>query len=163
MRVRQARLEDLEVVYRFHRALYLDHRGAIMPEGMEILFAYRQFPHVLREDVEAMLRGEASVVLVAEDVDAGPHPRPIGYASGTIQNDPRRVLSRKGILGDWFVAEDARGSGVGRRLVEVLFAIFQESGCSVVETSTWTFNTETRKAMDALGFREIQVTYRKEI
>ena len=164
MKIRQARLEDSDLVYGFHRALYLEHRARVMPEELEILFAYRQFPHVLREDVDAMLRNDTTVLLVAERIEAEQsHPVGLGYISGYIQNDTRRVLSRKGIVGDWYVDPDGRGQGVGRALMQTLFAIFRESGCSIVETSTWSVNTETRKAMDRLGFREIQVTYRQQL
>lgn len=156
--IRRARLEDREHVYRFHRALYVEHRGRVMPEGMELLYAYRDFENVLRQDVDAMLRNPSTTILLAERNDTA-----LGYASGFVSNDQRRVLSRKGTLGDWYVLPDERGSGVGRKLVEALFAIFADQGCSVVETSTWPFNTDTRKAMAKLGFSEVQITYRQEL
>jgi RimJ/RimL family protein N-acetyltransferase len=156
--LRRAELADRETIQRFHRALYLEHRSALMPEGLEILYAYRDFENVLREDVDAMLRNPGTTILVADEGE-----RLLGYVSGVVEHDPRRVLSRKGILGDWFVEPDARGLGVGRRLVHGLFAHFRTLGCSVVETSTWPFNTGTRAAMGKLGFSEIQITYRQAL
>ena len=157
--VRQARLEDRDALVSLHRALYIEHRGEVMPAELAPLYAYRRFDEVLAEDVAAMLRNPATTLLVAEDDDG----RPVGYASGYVQHDPRRLLSRKGVLGDWYVRPEHRGAGVGRQLVDALFAIFEDAGCSVVETSTWPFNTATRAAMEHLGFREIQIVYRKEL
>lgn len=156
--IRRARLEDREHVYRFHRALYVEHRESVMPEGMDLLYAYRDFENVLGQDVDAMLRNPSTTILLCER-----DGEPLGYASGFVSNDTRRVLSRKGTLGDWYVLPEERGSGVGRRLVEALLAIFSDAGCSVVETSTWPFNTDTRKAMAKLGFHEVQIVYRREL
>lgn len=162
VRLRRADLADRPVVEAFHRALYLEHRAGVMPEGMERLFAYRSFEAVLAEDVAAMLRDPAVVVLLALGQE-GEAEKAIGYISGTIENDERRVIRRKGVVGDWYVDEAARGAGIGRRLFETLESIFREAGCGLVEVATWPFNEGTRRAIDALGYREIQVTYRKEL
>ena len=157
VQLRQADLADRPVVEAFHRALYLEHRAAVMPAAMERLFAYRSFETVLAEDVAAMLRDPAVVVLLA--LGDG---KAIGYISGTIENDDRRVIRRKGVVGDWYVDESVRGAGVGRRLFDTLETIFAEAGCGLVEVATWPFNEGTRKALDRLGYSEIQITYRKE-
>lgn len=141
-----------------HRALYLDHRAAVMPPELEILYAYRGFEQVLAEDVSAMLRNASTTILLAEDAEAI-----VGYVSGYVTSAPRRVLSRKGILGDWYVRESHRGTGVGRQLTEALMDVFREAGCTVVETSTWPFNHGARAAMGKLGFEEIQIVYRKHL
>ncbi len=156
--LRQADLADRPVVEAFHRALYLEHRGSVMPAGMERLFAYRSFETVLAEDVSAMLRDPSVVVLLA--VGDG---KAIGYITGSIENDERRVIRRKGVVGDWYVDPSVRGSGIGRRLFETLETIFAEAGCGLVEVATWPFNRGTRKALDRLGYSEIQITYRKEL
>ena len=158
IRLRRATLADESAVRGFHRALYVEHRGSVMPAGLERLFAYRAFEDVLAEDVRAMLRDEDVVVLVAEN-DEGP----LGYISGTIENDERREIRRKGVVGDWLVVEQARGGGIGRLLFETLEAIFREAGCGLVEVATWPFNEGTRAALGALGYHEIQITYRKPL
>lgn len=158
VRVRPATLADRAIVERFHRALYLEHRAHVMSAGMERLFAYRAFEEVLAEDVRAMLRDDSVVVLLAES-DEGP----VGYISGTIESDERRVIRRKGVVGDWLVEESARGAGVGRRLFETLEAIFREAGCGLVEVATWPFNEGTRQALRQLRYEEIQITYRKAL
>ena len=160
--MRQALLEDRDTVLGFHRALYEQHRAAMMDEKLSLLYAYRRFPEVLEEDVDAMLRNPATAILLAEEVEET-NPYAIGYITGYIENDPRRVLSRKGVVGDWYVTKSARGSGHGKRLLEALLSIFRESGCSISEIGTWPFNTATRTFIESAGFDEVQIVYRQKL
>lgn len=160
--MRQALLEDRNTVLSFHRALYEQHRAALMEEKLGLLYAYRRFPQVLEEDVDAMLRNPATAILLAEEYE-GDETRPIGYITGYIENDPRRVLSRKGVVGDWYVDESERGAGHGKRLLEALLSIFRESGCSISEIATWPFNTATRTFIESAGFDEVQIVYRQKL
>lgn len=156
--VRRALPRDRSVVLAFHRALYQTHRDRVMPDGMLPLVGYRDFDAVLREDVEAMLANPEVAVLLAERDGV-----PLGYVTGHVETDPRRLVRRRGIVGDWFVDPSARGQGVGAKLVETLTAIFRDAGCDAMESATWAFNTGAREAHLALGFREVQVTYRKPL
>lgn len=122
------------------------------------LYAYRGFEQVLREDVDAMLRNPTTALLVATVSHL-----PVGYVSGSIENDPRRELSRKGVVGDWFLDPGYRGHGIGRALLDALLAIFREAGCNIAEIATWPFNEETRRAIEHLQFDEVQITYRREL
>ncbi len=134
-----------------------------MPPGAEELFAYREFEQVLRDDVDAMLSSPEHAVLVAVDNASNGVDAIVGYISGHVVTMPRRVLPKKGVVGDWFVVKPARGRGVGKRLLETLSAIFRETGCEVMESATWPFNEGARGAHERLGFSEVQVTYRKRL
>ncbi len=157
-RLRRAGPRDRSVVLGFHRALYQTHRDRVLPDGMLPLVGYRDFDAVLREDVEAMLANPEVAVLVAERDGS-----PLGYITGHVEHDPRRLARRRGIVGDWYVDEAARGTGVGKQLLATLEAIFRDAGCDAMESATWTFNEGARAAHLALGFREVQVTYRKPL
>jgi GNAT superfamily N-acetyltransferase len=156
--IRKATLADRSAIIAFHLSLYIDHRERVMPPALDPLFAHRAFATVLRDDVDAMLRDRATFVLLAERGGA-----PVGYVTGTMTHDPRRVLPRKGIVGDWYVDEAARGLGIGAALVDALERRFVEAGCQVMESATWSFNPGARAAHLALGFHEVQVTYRKAL
>lgn len=154
--VRRATTRDRSAVLAFHRALYKTHRDSVLPEGMLPLVGYRDFDAVLRDDVDAMLTDADSAVLLAEDGG-----RAVGYATGSIETDPRRLVKRRGVLGDWYVDLEARGTGVGKALVDALEAVFREAGCDAMESATWAFNEGARRAHEKLGFREVQIVYRK--
>ncbi|MEM7604201.1 MAG: GNAT family N-acetyltransferase [Myxococcota bacterium] len=156
--MRQALPKDRDTLVAFHRALYLDHRSSLMGPQLERLYAYRLFEEVLVEDVDAMLRNPATAILIAEE-----SREPVGYISGYVETDRRRVLSRKGIVGDWYVLASRRGEGVGRKLLDALLAIFRESGCNVAEIATWPVNHGTRRHIEAAGFEEIQIVYRQAL
>lgn len=157
--IRRAHRSDRALVLLFHRALYVAHRNAILPAALAPFYAYRDLETALRDDVDALLGAAHAVVIIAER--AG---EPIGYATGhTEQDDERRVLRRKGVIEDWYVEGPARGEGIGARLIEALTTVFRDEGCDVVESTTWPFNDGARRAHEALGFREVEVKYRKKL
>lgn len=154
--VRRATTRDRSIVLAYHRALYRTHRDKVMPEGMLPLVGYRDFDAVLRDDVDAMLADAEMAVLVAEK-----DGKAVGYATGHIEHDPRRIAKKRGIVGDWYVDESVRGEGVGAALVATLEAVFRDQGCDAMESATWAFNDGARRAHEKLGFREVQIVYRK--
>jgi ribosomal protein S18 acetylase RimI-like enzyme len=156
--IRRAKRGDRNALVTLHEALYVTHRDAVLPKERIPLVAYRDFRVVLREDVDAMLANEATAVLVAER-----EGKIVGYITGTIENEPRRVLARKGVVGDWYVSRALRGQSVGKSLLTTLEAIFLEAGCEVVESQTWSTNDVARRAHEAAGFLEVQVVYRKAL
>lgn len=156
--VRAATRKDREVVLRFHRALYVDHAGSIVDPELAPFYAYRDLDAALREDVEVILSGADAAALIAE-LDG----EPVGYITGHVEEDARRVLPRKGVVQDWFVEERARGLGAGKLLLETLEESFAESGCVVIESTTFPFNRQAREAHERAGFREVQIKYRKRI
>ena len=154
--VRRATTKDRSVVLAYHRALYRTHRDKVMPDGMLPLVGYRDFDGVLRDDVDAMLADDDTAVLVAE-LDG----KPVGYATGHVETDPRRIVKKRGVLGDWYVDETVRGEGVGAAFVATLELVFRGMGCDAMESATWAFNEGARRAHEKLGFHEVQIVYRK--
>jgi GNAT superfamily N-acetyltransferase len=142
----------------FHHALYVDYREEILDPNLEPLYAYRNLGRALREDVDAILGSPRAVGFIAEDDET-----PVGYITGHVEEDPRRVLTRKGVVEDWFVEPDQRGKGVGKALFDALVAHFRERGCVVLESTTWAGNAGARAAHQALGFHDIEIKMRREI
>lgn len=156
--IRRAGPHDRGQILSFHHALYIDHIGVVMAPDLAPFYAYRDLDAALSEDVDSLLHDEDSVVLVAEQERAM-----VGYITGHVEEDSRRVLPRKGVVQDWYVSAKARGRGVGRDLMSVLAAVFAESGCQVIESTTFPFNSEARKCHEHLGFHEVQIRYRKKL
>ncbi len=156
--IRRATATDRSLVLHFHRALYSKHRQEIVPPEIGALHAYRDMDGAIRDDVEALLRNPGATVLIAERGGV-----PVGYATGHVETDPRRVPSRKGVVEDWYVEPEARGAGVGRALLDALLAAFRAAGCELAESMTWASNTGAREAHRALGFHEVHVKLRKKL
>jgi GNAT superfamily N-acetyltransferase len=156
--IRRATRADFPVVMRFHRELYVHYRDRITAPGVLPLFAYKDLDATLREDVEGLLRANDTWVLLAEERGV-----PVGYITGHLEVDPRRVLSRRGIVEDWLVLDAGRGRGVGRALMAELERLFREQRCTVMESGTWAFNQGAREAHRAAGFTEIEVKMRKPL
>lgn len=156
--IRGATKADHAAVLRFHRDLYVRHRDELARPDVLPLLAYRDLDATLRDDVEGLLSGRDTKVLLAER-----DGHPVGYVTGHIEVDPRRLLTRKGVVEDWFVAKSERGRGTGRLLLDTLVEGFRRDGCQVVESGTWAFNEGARKAHAKAGFIEIEVKFRKRL
>jgi len=156
--IRNATRADYPVVLRFHRELYIRHRDELARPEVIPLLAYRDIEGTLRDDVEGLLSGRDTRVLLAER-----EGQAVGYVTGHVEVDPRRVLTRKGVVEDWFVAKSQRGQGTGRLLLDSLVEGFRRDGCQVVESGTWAFNEGARKAHAKAGFIEIEVKFRKRL
>ncbi|MFT3923154.1 MAG: GNAT family N-acetyltransferase [Myxococcales bacterium] len=156
--IRQATRADRATVMRFHRELYVRYRDEITRPEVLPLFAYKDLDGTLSDDVDGLLRTQDATVLLAER-----DTTPVGYVTGHVESDPRRVLPRKGVIEDWYVLPAERGQGTGKLLLESLIERFRGAGCHVVESGTWAFNEGARKAHLALGFNEIEVKFRKRL
>ncbi len=156
--IRPATATDRATVLRFHRALYVAYRDEIAEPEVIPLFAYRDLDAALRDDVDALLHGHTTVVLLAERAGTA-----VGYVSGHIETDHRRVLAKKGVVEDWYVLPEARAHGIGKRLLETLLDVFREEGCVVAESQTWAFNEHARAAHRKAGFTEIEVRMRRRL
>jgi GNAT superfamily N-acetyltransferase len=152
--IRQATRADRALVLRFHRELYINYRDEITRPDVLPLFAYRDLDSTLSDDVDGLLRAHEAIVLLAER-----GPDAVGYVSGHVETDSRRLLARKGVVEDWYVNASERGKGTGKVLVER----FRTAGCQVVESGTWAFNHGAREAHAKLGFTEIEVKFRKRL
>lgn len=158
IQVRDAQASDREVLMGFHRSLYESHRAQVVSEEDLPLINYRDYEQILEEDLAALLEDRNSQVLIAESDGV-----PVGYVTGRIKVEPRRVLPRRGVIEDWYVVPVARGAGVGALLLQELERRFAGAGCEVIESATWSGNEGARRAHDALGFREIRIVYRKRV
>jgi len=156
--VREADDSDRDVLMGFHRSLYQGHRDEVVPKNDLTLIEYRDYERILRDDLDALLRDRSSHVLVAESQGVA-----VGYITGRVTMEPRRVLPRRGVVEDWYVMPASRASGVGAVLLRELEERFAAAGCELIESATWSGNEGARRAHDALGFREIRVMYRKRI
>jgi ribosomal protein S18 acetylase RimI-like enzyme len=154
--VRDAREADRDTLFRFHKGLYEAHRDRVVAREDLPLIAYRDYERILDDDLRALMKDRDSVVLLAESRNV-----PIGYITGRIATEPRRVLPIRGVVEDWYVEEAARGVGAGTSLLRELEKRFTAAGCQVIESATWSSNDGARSAHGSLGFREIRVIYRK--
>jgi len=156
--VREASDSDRDVLLGLHRSLYQGQRDEVVAKEDLPLIEYRDYESILEDDLDALLKDRESHVLIAESAGSA-----VGYITGRVTVEPRRVLPRRGIVEDWYVVQESRGTGVGAQLLQALEQRFASAGCEVIESATWSGNEGARRAHDALGFREIRVMYRKRL
>jgi ribosomal protein S18 acetylase RimI-like enzyme len=143
-RVRLARPEDAETVARLMVA-FRDHLGDSRPTDEE-----------MRAGVERLLRdADTEFLLAAPDGDGAP-------AAGVAQLRFRYGVWRAGgdcLLEDLFVAESARGSGLGRALVEATLDRARARGCRRVELDTNERNDAALRLYGSFGFSATANSY----
>ncbi len=157
--LRRATSADRSLLYFLHRALYVEYAREITPKKLAPFFAWRDFERVLRDDIDSLLARPQALILLAET----PQAEPLGYITGHVESEPRRTLSRRGVVEEWCVVAEARGRGVGRTLYAELERLFRGAGCQVVESETWPFNQGAREAHIAMGFVEVKVRFEKRL
>jgi len=82
------------------------------------------------------------------------HPHAIGCTTGPVA-----------YLEAWWVADDYRRSGVGRKLVDAGVAWGQSKGCTELASDTWVDNAASDAAHRSLGFEAVErlIHYRRSI
>lgn len=157
--VREANISDLAPLLRLHRQLYEEYRVQLLKPEQRILSDYRDMSQVLKTDMEGLLQGSSTRVLVGLDRN----DEAVGYISGRLVTETRRVLPSRGVLEDWYVTEGHRGKGLGMTLFHKLKGLFVDRGCQVMESNTWPNNGKTRRLHERLGFSEVEIKYRKRL
>lgn len=70
-----------------------------------------------------------------------------------------------GYIEGWFVAEELRHRGIGRRLLDAAEDWARQQGCREMASDALIDNTSSQRAHEALGYREVDrcVHYRKAL
>ena len=123
--------------------------------------AYCRFYETELDDAKALIvwnwiRDEADPLQAALSVDDD--GRPIGLAHYRVVPDSLRA-TRGVYLDDLYVDESARGSGIGRALLEFVHARSLEVGHGGVSWITAADNAEAQRLYDALARRTSWVMY----
>jgi len=123
---------------RMHHAV--DPARFLLPERVEEGYAWW---------LERELGRAEAAVIVATMAD-----QIIGYAYGTREGrDWNALLDEHGAIHDVFVAEQARRSGTGRKLVEGMIVELQRRGAPRIVLSTMIGNEPAQRLFAACGFR----------
>ncbi len=151
MRVRLAEPGDLEKL--------VDMRAALWPEGT------RDEHH---RDAEAIVHGRPLstmplVVFVADDPKAGLRGFvEVGLRSHADGCDPIRPSA---FIEGWWVEAGARGTGIGRALIQAAEDWGHAQGATEIGSDTWAENEASRRAHEALGFELVDTcaNYKKSL
>ena len=146
-----------------HRAETFVIRRAGVPDVVLVapLFdAYRQFydrsaePAAARAFISDRLRNGDSVIFVAIE-GSGHAQRAIGF----VQLFPTFTsvdVGRLWLLNDLYVAQSARGRGIGKRLLETAIHHARESGAIRLQLETMADNAAARALYESTGWEQIE-------
>ncbi|MHC1734092.1 MAG: N-acetyltransferase family protein [Erysipelotrichaceae bacterium] len=106
-------------------------------------------------------RDESSLILIAESETIQ-----VGYAMGKILiQDPRadNGTGRYGLIDDLFVMEEARGMGLGKKLMEELHTWFTQNDIHRVKLHAYAWNQDAIKLYERNGFTPYVISLEKFI
>ncbi len=109
-------------------------------------------PKTVEQVVARIAQGDRYPMLVAEDSDTG---TVVGWA-GVSEYRPRDCYAGIGEF-SIYLAVEARGRGIGRRLLTALIDTAQERGFWKLLSRVFLFNTASRSLCRACGFREVGI------
>jgi ribosomal protein S18 acetylase RimI-like enzyme len=130
-----------------------NHHGACTPA--DPVRSDEEFWRMRRQEYRDWLAEDGAFLLVARE-----DGRAVGYAlvrphgPGPTWVEPERHA----IVQDLAVAADARGGGIGRRLIE---RAHEESGCATIELAVLDANDTALRFYERLGFAPWAVTLRR--
>jgi aminoglycoside 6'-N-acetyltransferase I len=151
IRVRQARPADRDQLARLREALWpsisaIEHARELEPILAGVTPGSMPLINFVAETVDGTLVGFAEVDLRSHADGCNPE-QPVGYLEG------------------WYVAEEARQSGIGRRLLASAEDWARSHGCVEMASDTWIDNELSQTCHGLLGFEVVDrcVHYRKTL
>ncbi len=107
----------------------------------------------LEQDLDAALSDPGQAVFLA----CAPDGRPVGFVeAGTRDYAEDCATSPVGYVEGWYVEEDLRGQGIGKRLVEAAEDWARGIGCQEMGSDTWLDNDASIQAHLKMGYREVE-------
>jgi len=149
--IRRAQLSDREHLVRMRAALWPDSSDE--EHDLEVI---------------AILEGRAAltmplIILIAETGDR----RVVGFMEVDLRShaDGCNPAHPVGYIEGWYVAENYRDQGVGKRLVAAAEDWARSHGCVEIASDTWIDNEISQRAHEALGYEVVDrcVHYRKTL
>lgn len=146
IRVRRAKLEDVEVIDNFQNGIGEHEReldSNIKPEG--------KIRYYTLEDIKDLISSEEAIIFIVENENG-----PIGCGSGSIQKihaDWSRY-DKKGNIGMMYVEEKYRSQGIGKIILEKLLDWFKEKGIKDIRLQVYENNDIAVNAYKKAGFKK---------
>jgi len=151
VRIRQAQPADCDRLAQLRQALWPETSAAEHARELEPILAGNTpsampLINFVAEAADGALAGFAEVDLRSHADGCDP-ARPAGYLEG------------------WYVAQDYRGHGIGRRLLGAAEDWARSHGCLEMASDTWIDNEVSQRCHEALGFEIVDrcVHYRKKL
>lgn len=87
----------------------------------------------------------------------------LGYISGEIKSDNRKIIPSVGHIDDWFVSKKYRGKKIGTQLYNQMIKFFKEHSIKIITLGVFNQNKNTYKLYEKMGFKPLDTTLLKRL
>ena len=150
--IRKAELEDLKEIQKLNYKLFeLEYNNFDPALNMEWTFSKTG------EDYFKDLIEKGTVWLVVDN------DKVIGYLAGSIDGKPAYATKSLAELDNFYIEEEYRRQGIGKRLVEELKKYCKTKGIEEIIVTASAKNMNAREFYQNNGFDEFEITYKMKL
>jgi ribosomal protein S18 acetylase RimI-like enzyme len=113
----------------------------------------KAFENVINE----WLNNPSYILFVTED-----NGNLVGHICGMVKADNFHEKDTGGYIEEWFVSEQYRHKGIGKRLYEALLAEFRKAKCTHLKLRVFADNKKSMNEYHKMGFTDIELTLIKK-
>jgi len=162
MNIREAKLKDLQQLYKLRRIFAKFHDDLMIRKNPKVK-PYRKkvknITYFMRRKLEASIRAKNKAIIVAED-----DSKILGYCMLEIKrNSPGFKLERVGHINQIFVRKEFRGKGIGSELMKAAVKWFKERKIKHLSLKVYAGNEKAYDIYKRWGFFDYATEMRKNI
>jgi ribosomal protein S18 acetylase RimI-like enzyme len=147
MNIRPLEKSDKEQMLKLMKEFWIDEkRGRVQTDGLTKFEELKNPLDTMKTEFEQYLNW---IGFIAEE-----NNEIIGFAIGRIKEKDHKVIDKEGYLEEFFVTEQMRGKGIGKKLFDKIVEEFKREGCKSIGTDAYATNTKALKYYRKLGFKQ---------
>ena len=149
MKIRKATKKDLDQLVELSHQLYMDQMNRCQVE----FILRKNFKRIQKREFSKRLKDPKKVFFVADE-----DGEIVGFISGNLEEDPPIFMYRKkGHIGEFYVKEEFRGRGIGKKLFAEMKKWFRKKKVKTVRLYVVKCNIGAKKMYKSLGFKPVDI------
>lgn len=147
MKIRPLEKSDKEQMLKLMKEFWIDYnRGRVISDGLKKFEELKNPLDTMKTEFEEYLNW---IGFVAEEND-----EILGFIIGRIKDKDHKVIDKEGYVEEFFVTEQMRSKGIGRKLFDRMVEEFKSKGCKSIGTDAYATNTKALDYYKKLGFND---------
>ena len=151
MIIRKATINDRNQLYRLLTS-FDEYCKRVNPPNLLAITEYKNKTATFKSVINEWTSNSEYILFVAEQND-----ELIGHICGKINENPFRKKDREGFIEEWFVMENYRSKGIGKKLYNNLVSEFNKARCTHLALRVFSANQDTINLYHKMGFLDLEI------